>query len=124
VHIAALPILFLLPTYLGYATYSFTSAGPSGGVLYPFLLGNIRGGSVTTFDRWLLVHTPRLLEPLSTPIGSPLALTGMGMPGPTSAVVAGVLIGGADLCINLGLRNWFNRGVGRSAIGIEDSDRR
>jgi hypothetical protein len=44
VHVALLPLLFLLPAYLGYATYSFTSAGPSGGVVYPFLLSWVRGG--------------------------------------------------------------------------------
>src|SRR5262249_29883949 len=40
-----LPMLFMLPVYLGYATTSYTSAGPSGGILYPWLLSATRGGS-------------------------------------------------------------------------------
>ena len=109
IHFGLLPMLFLLPTYLGYATFSFTSAGPSGGILYPFLLMWVRGGSVTAFDSWLLAHLPQVLEPLSTPIGSPMALTGMGMPGPSSAIIAGVLIGGLIFGINSGYRWWIKR---------------
>jgi len=92
-HFAILPVVFVMPVYLGYATYTFTSAGPSGGVLYPFAVMWFRGGSVNTVDRWLLSHTPQILEPLSTPIGSPMALTGMGMPGPTTAVITGLILG-------------------------------
>ncbi len=108
-HVGLLPLLFLLPTYLGYATYSFTSAGPSGGVLYPYLLVYIRGGTVTALDSSILAHLPQVLEPLSTPIGSWMALTGMGMPGPTSAIIAGVLIGGLIAAISLGYGWWLKR---------------
>lgn len=76
----ALP-LFVLPVYLGYASYTFTSAGPTGGVLYPYLLLLLRGGSMSGPDLWLYEHIPPILDAISTPIGSPLALTGMGMPG-------------------------------------------
>ncbi len=93
VHVACLPLLFLLPVYLGYATFSFTSAGPSGGILYPFLLMFCQGRMVPEIDPWLLKHIPTILEPLSTPIGSPMALSGMGMPGPTYALIAGVIAG-------------------------------
>ena len=109
IRIACLPVLFLLPTYLGYATFSFTSAGPSGGILYPYLLMFCRGGSVTALDRWILTHLPQVLEPLSTPIGTPIALTGAGMPGPTSAIITGVVIGGLLVGINLGYRRWMMR---------------
>lgn len=109
VHVGLSPLLFLLPCYLGYATFSFTSAGPTGGILYPLLLTFCRGGSVTTLDRWVLGHLPQVLEPLSTPIGSPMALTGMGMPGPTSAIVVGILCGGVLLAMNLGYRRRVRR---------------
>jgi hypothetical protein len=106
IHVALLPFLFLLPVYLGYATYSFTSAGPSGGILYPYLLMFCRHGSSTMADRWVLRRVPHLLEPLSTPIGSPTALTGMGMPGPTYVILGGVLAGAAVFAIMLGIRRW------------------
>ncbi len=35
---APLPLAFLFPVYLGYATGTFSSAGPNGGILYPQLL--------------------------------------------------------------------------------------
>ena len=38
-----LPTLFCLPYWLGYAPLTFTSAGPVGGVLYPWLLQTLRG---------------------------------------------------------------------------------
>jgi len=85
-------MLFMLPVYLGYAAYSFTSAGPTGGVLYPWLLMNVSGGSCNEFDREILAYTPRILEPLSAPIGMPMALSGRGMPGPTTTIIVGLLI--------------------------------
>ncbi len=91
-HLGLLPMFFLLPVYLGYATFSFTSAGPSGGVLYPWLLSGFFGGRCNELDRQILAHLPRILEPLSAPIGMPLSLSGMGMPGPTTMVIAGLVI--------------------------------
>jgi hypothetical protein len=98
-HLGVLPLLFLLPAYLGYATFSFTSAGPSGGVLYPWLLMELRG-SCTTLDRWVLAHLPQVLEPLSPTIGTPMVLSGRGMPGPTYALIAGLVVGGSVLALN------------------------
>jgi len=92
IHLGLLPMLFLLPVYLGYATFSFTSAGPSGGVLYPWLLSGFFGGRCNEWDRQILSHLPKILEPLSAPIGMPLSLSGMGMPGPTTMVIAGLVI--------------------------------
>jgi hypothetical protein len=91
--VAMFPFLFMLPVYLGYAVLTFTTAGPSGGVLYPFLLIYCSGGSVTQSDIWLLRHVPQLLEPLSTPSGSAVVLSGRGMPGPTSTIVVGAICG-------------------------------
>jgi hypothetical protein len=90
---ALLPLLFLTPVYLGYATFTFTSAGPSGGILYPRLLVYFYRWSMNALDRTVLSYVPQLLEPISTPIGSPLSLSWMGMPGPTSLLLAGGLLG-------------------------------
>lgn len=104
IHASLVPLLFLMPVYFGYARTSFTSAGPSGGVLYPFMLWFCVGGSVTPFDAWVLDHLPQILEPLSVPIGTPMALSGRGMPGPTYAVLAGVLAGILVFAISCGYR--------------------
>lgn len=93
-HVASLPFLFFLPVYLGYATMALTSGGPGGGVLYPYLLFICRGGSCNGMDEFLLRYTPPILEPLTAPIGSPMALTGFGLMGPTTAIVRGLWYGG------------------------------
>ena len=38
VHTGLLPLLLFLPCFLGYASFTFTSAGPSGGILYPWVI--------------------------------------------------------------------------------------
>jgi len=86
-----LPLLFMLPVYLGYAATSFTSAGPSGGVLYPWLLRLVQGYRCNDLDRLILSHMPPVLEPLSPSIGPALVLSGRGMPGPTTALLLGAL---------------------------------
>lgn len=90
IHAGCLPFLFLLPAWLGYATWTFTSVGPSGGILYPYLLIWWRFEGTNYLDRWLLERTPQVLEALSTPSGPAMVVTGMGMPGPTFAVLSGL----------------------------------
>jgi len=108
-HVAGVPMLFFGPLYLGYATMSLTSAGPSGGILYPWLLLLCRGGSTTSLDEQLLKYVPPLLEPLSAPIGIPMALTGFGMPGPTSAALNGITSAVLLLATHFGYRWWSVR---------------
>lgn len=115
-HAAALPFLFLLPAYIGYATYTFTSAGPCGGILYPYLLLYCRGGSVNSADRWLLGRLPQILEPLSTPIGRPMALTGMGMPGPTQILLAGAIVGIVVFLSVFSFNQWRTRRSKTSSV--------
>ncbi len=110
-HVAISPTLFLLPTYLGYSTTSFTSAGPSGGILYPFLVGFFRGGRINRADQWLLNRLPQILEPLSPSIGQPMALTGFGMPGPTSAIIGGLVIGACVLEVSAWIRSACQRRI-------------
>lgn len=102
-HEGLLPLLFMSPVYLGYATYSFTSAGPRGGIVYPFLLMFAPRGYCNAADRWILAHLPQLLEPLSTPIGSWIALTGRGMPGPTVVIITSVAVAAVTFSIHVGL---------------------
>jgi hypothetical protein len=85
-HFGLAPLLFMLPVYLGYATYTFTSRGPSGGVLYPWLLTFSYGGRMNSLDRRIIDRLPQILEPLSQGIGAPTALTGMGLWGPTAVL--------------------------------------
>jgi hypothetical protein len=124
---ALLPLLFLMPVYLGYARFTFTSAGPSGGILYPHLLVHFYHGSMNALDRTVLSYVPQLLEPISSPIGSALSLSGMGMPGPTSLLLRGGIVGllvalarSAWVCRRdgihldkLGLRGWVSLLLGR-----------
>lgn len=94
VHLAPLPLLLMLPVYLGYAIFTFTSAGPSGGVLYPWIVAVAgSGGTFTTLDQQIVERLPQVLEPLSQPIGSPMALTGRGLTGPSAALVTGLVLG-------------------------------
>ncbi len=109
-HAALVPTLFMFPTYLGYATAAFTTAGPRGGVLYPFLLRFVRGGSSNQSDQWLLTHLPQILEPLSPSIGQPAMLSGLGMPGPTSTLIVGFVLGLAVLGMSVWIRGANIRG--------------
>jgi len=92
---AAFPLLFL-PYFLGYCPWSFTSAGPTGGALYPWMLVPFYGCSwgMTSLDDWILRSSGFPLEPLSQPPGPMMSYSGMGGIAPTFAVVVGVLLGG------------------------------
>ncbi len=91
-HFGLVPLLFMLPLYLGYATYTRTSAGPSGGVLYPWLIIFLPGGSPNNVEQFILERLPQILEPLSQGIGTPMALSGRGIPRPTSVVICSVVV--------------------------------
>jgi hypothetical protein len=109
-HVAFAPLFFIAPVYLGYASFSLTSAGPSGGILYPFLVISLcRGGFVTDLDRWILRRLPTILEPISTSIGEPMALTGMGGFGPTQAILTGLGGGATLLAVSWGYNQWKKR---------------
>jgi len=104
-----LPVLFMLPAYLGYAIFSFTSVGPSGGILYPWLLIFLpRPWISLTLDQIILQRVPQLLEPLSQGTGLPLAITGFGMWGPTTIILFGLCLGAASLLLFFLVRFWQN----------------
>ncbi len=89
-HLGLLPLLLFLPYYLGYAAWTFTSAGPSGGALYPWVIVWFRGFPLwTPVDQWLLGSLPKVLEPLSQPLGPMLSVSGGRPLGPVAALVCG-----------------------------------
>jgi hypothetical protein len=93
VHLGLLPILFFLPYWLGYARSTFTSIGPSGGILYPWLLGMFGGLPWTSLDTTILRSLPPVLEPLSQTSGPMFSLTFFRGVGLLAATGMGVLLG-------------------------------
>lgn len=106
-HAVLLPTLFLLPANLGYCATTFTTIGPSGGIVYPFLLWPLRGSDGNAFDGWVTERLPQILEPLSVSTGTWTAISGLGRPGPTFAIVAGFLWGVCALAAAAWLREAF-----------------
>jgi hypothetical protein len=97
-HVGAIPLLLMLPYYCGYASWTFTSAGPSGGMLYPWVIVWSRDFPIwTATDQWVLGHFPKILEPISQPLGPMLSISGGHMLGPMTAVLIGA---GMALCIS------------------------
>jgi hypothetical protein len=96
-HLVLLPWLFLLPAWLGYAPLTFTSVGPSGGVLYPWALSFVWDYlpclRLNSLDVLLLRRLPRPLWNWSISSGPPMAMTYMGGIGPTTAWLWGQALG-------------------------------
>lgn len=98
-HLGLVPILLLLPWYLGYVPWVFTSAFPSGGILYPWLVIHFRGFPWTEVDSFILRHSPKILEPFSQSSGPPLAISGRGAFGPVAAFWIGLALGACSFGI-------------------------
>jgi hypothetical protein len=92
IHLALLPVLFLAPYWLGYAQWTFTSVGPSGGVLYPHLLLHARSLPWTSWDTRIVQNLPQVLEPLSQTSGSPMVLSGAPAAGPCLVLAASAVL--------------------------------
>jgi hypothetical protein len=92
-HVGLAPILFFLPYWTGYAQLTFTSAGPTGGVLYPWLIVQFRGLPWTSLDTKIVRSLPQVLQPLSQTTGPMLSLSGGRGVGPVAATaMAGSLV--------------------------------
>jgi hypothetical protein len=92
-HLALAPFLLFVPYYCGYASWTFTSVGPSGGAFYPFVIFLFHRFPIwTPLDGWLLEHSPKFLEALSQDQGSMLAISGGSGLGPVGAILIGLLI--------------------------------
>jgi ankyrin repeat protein len=93
-HLALLPALLVLPCHLGYANWTFTSAGPSGGVLYPWLVVWLEPLAFLPFQcLWLLRVFPKPLGHISQPLGPWMAMSGGGAPGLVACLLAGAAAG-------------------------------
>jgi len=92
IHLALVPTLLCLPYWLGYAQLTFTSAGPGGGVLYPFLLLLLRGLPWSDLDTMILRNLPQPLEPLSQTPGPIMSVSGSGGVGPVGTLVLGLVV--------------------------------
>lgn len=93
-HIGAVPALLFTPYLLGHASWVFTTAGVSGGVLYPALVGVV-GAPIawiwTPLDGPILDVLPQSLEWLSQTPGPARSLSGGGV-GPTGVAVLSMAI--------------------------------
>jgi hypothetical protein len=69
-HLGLLPVLFFLPYWLGYAYWSDSQLGLSGGVLYPVLIERCRRLPGGPLDDWAWERIPLLLYSWSYP-GTP-----------------------------------------------------
>lgn len=89
IHCSAAPLLFFTPYFLGYAWTTFLSRGPSGGILYPHLIFPFRAwnGWWSQADRLVFASIPRILEPLSQPLGPYMAISYMGSVSPVAILM-------------------------------------
>lgn len=98
-YVACLPLLVMLPAYLGYATQSLLAGNhPRTAVVYPLPLNIVDGvgGDIVSMNRvdvWLLKRTPQLLEGTAGLTEGLGTLFFAGSFGPTGAVVVGVPVG-------------------------------
>jgi len=90
----AFPLLFM-PFFLGYCPWTFSSAGPVGGALYPWIIVLFSGCSwgMTPLDGLLIKGSGLPLEPLSQSPGPMWSVSGMGGMAPTFTLVIGILVG-------------------------------
>jgi len=104
IHAAFLPLLLLLPYYLGHCGWAFTSAGPIGGVVYPYILPPLRDLPWTALDKSIVEQVPQVLAPFSGPIGPMLSMSGGRRAGPVGAVGLGIALGAVTCLLGLWIR--------------------
>ncbi len=109
-HVGLFPLLLFMPYFLGYALATFTSAGPSGGALYPWLLVWFWPLNFwTELDTAIYQATPLVLLPVSQPLGPMLSLTCWGF-GRVAVAVACLLFATATLAVGMSphaVRRWL-----------------
>jgi len=115
VHTALIPPLLLLPYYLGYCAWNYTSAGPGGGVVYPFVLDELRPLPWTSLDSRLIRHVPQVLGSLTGPLGPMMSLSGGRHAGPVAAISLGLVLGAAVFAIGSA---WRRRGKTRPGVPL------
>lgn len=114
-HVAMAPLVLFLPYFLGYCQYTMTSAGPSGGALYPWLIVRFRWLHLPlAAEEFMLQGMPPLLEPLSQRLGPYLGLTGMGGIGVLATAITGLVLGGLTFAIGAILLRWRKKMTARA----------
>ncbi len=91
IHHALLLWLLFLPYFLGYAPFTFSSHGPTGGVLYPWVIVWSSVVPQNPLDPVLMTAFPPVLEPLSAVPGPRMPLSGSGIGPCTVAGMAAAL---------------------------------
>ena len=94
IHAALLPMLYMLPLYLGYQQTSGTSIGPVGGGVYTRSLYVLPRQYAAGWESWVIDQMPKLLDGLNAHPGPLMAVTGVGVPGmrPLVCLIAGVVL--------------------------------
>ena len=93
IHICLIPMLLLLPYYLGYCSWTFTSYGPGGGAVYPYLVSYFYWIPWLDIDTFIIRNTPQFLYHLSGPHGPIISLSGGRKAGPVFTLSLGLSIG-------------------------------
>jgi hypothetical protein len=93
IHLGLAPLLLFVPYFLGYAQWAF-AVGPSGGILYPWVIGLTPRFSLwTSLDDWFYRVVRQVLQPLSQDTGSAVGVSG-GVAGPVSIIPTCFLFAG------------------------------
>ena len=103
IHAGLLPLLLLLPYYLGYCTWTYTSAGAGGGVLYPAILDALKPFPWTALDTAVVGCIPQVLAPLAGPLGPMMSISGARHAGPLAALCLGAALGAIVLGLHSSL---------------------
>jgi hypothetical protein len=112
IHAAVLPLLLLLPYYLGYCAWNFTSARSTGGVVYPYLLDALMPLPWTPIDQALIQYVPQVFTALTEPIRHiSLFPEGDRSAGPLAALGLGLVLGAAVFVLGLLLRKMDRSGM-------------
>ena len=117
IHLGALPVLLVLPWFLGYASWTFTSCFPAGGIVYPYVISPFRMVPSTSIDEFILERFPKPLERLTQPQGPWMAVTGTGYPSPVTILVLGATIGASCFAF----ATLLGRGRGKLTISPVDA---
>jgi len=104
--VGALPFLVMLPVYLGYASNTYSSDGPQGSIVYPWIIVHIQGNLFSSLDRNILFSTPPILESLSPLPGPMVSISWRRFPGPLTTAIIGLVSAAALLALPRAFALW------------------
>jgi hypothetical protein len=115
IHAALIPPLLMFPYFLGYCAWNYTSAGPGGGVVYPYILNEFRPLPWISFDSTLIKFFPQILARLTGPLGPMMTISGGRHAGPAAVGLLGLGLGLAVLAYCYVIE-WISRRFERKPI--------